>query len=512
MQSRVQPTLPYSATIANIPAAPRDVLRRRLAWALVILGVGFRLGAYLWNTGFWYDEGWLIQSLQDKSFLGLVGPLANDQAAPLLYLWLLKCLYLLGGLNESLLRAPSLLAAVGGMVLMWPLARRMVRPSAIIWALALLAASDNILIYCARTKPYAMDAMATMVLLYAAVRLKDASPTRAILTIGAIGAGLFWFSYPSCFVYGGVAIMLGLKVLRSRRRRDWVAFIAVNAIVAASMWGLMKLTASDLRTGMLVEYWGRRGFPMGFDRVMKWPLDATYRQFEEAMRPIGAFALVMSALGAAAMWRDRTRRFQLGLLVLPLLLNIAAGCLRRYPWVGGRLSMYNIPILVLLTAEGWAEVIAWLRRTRERAWLPRPVALRIAFTIGIVAVGVPIVLAVYHVAWVGHRSTHGRPLAMHVLKNAREGDRIVIAGANEFGIYFRGRCELPIAGGDYYSPPPHSVLDKSDWTRLWLLVRKRPKSLMAVAIPFLERYETVWADRRDTADLYLLAPPAEATP
>ncbi len=51
---------------------------RRIAWGLVVLGVALRVGAYAWNTGFWYDEGWLIQNVQDKSFVGLVGPLAND--------------------------------------------------------------------------------------------------------------------------------------------------------------------------------------------------------------------------------------------------------------------------------------------------------------------------------------------------------------------------------------------------------------------------------------------------
>ena len=59
-----------------------------IAWGIVLLGVALRVGVYAWNTGFWYDEGWLIQNVQDKSFMDLVGPLANDQAAPLLYVWM----------------------------------------------------------------------------------------------------------------------------------------------------------------------------------------------------------------------------------------------------------------------------------------------------------------------------------------------------------------------------------------------------------------------------------------
>ncbi|MCK4601780.1 MAG: glycosyltransferase family 39 protein, partial [Phycisphaerae bacterium] len=175
------------STISQAPdlTVSDERLRWRIVWVLVALGVALRIWQWLWNTGFWHDELWLLGNIQDRSFGGLIGPLDRDQAAPLLYLWLLKAIYLLAGLNELALRAPSVIAAVAGMVLMLPLARRCVRTSAVPWALVMLAASKYLIIFSVRTKPYTIDALAAMVLLYAALRLRRASPLKFILALGA---------------------------------------------------------------------------------------------------------------------------------------------------------------------------------------------------------------------------------------------------------------------------------------------------------------------------------------
>jgi len=475
-----------------------DKLYSRIAWGMVVLGVALRVWQYLWNTGFWYDEAWVLMNIQDLSFVELAGALKHDQSAPLGYLWLLRALYVLGGLNEFLLRAPSLIAVVLGMVLMLPLARRIVKPKAVPWVLVMLAASEYLIVFGSRTKPYTIDALGTILLLYTAIRLKDSSPLKFIVVIGAIGLGLFWFSYPSCFVYGGAAVMCGLKLLRSRRWQDWAGYILINIIVAAGMYMMMHFT-SQQRTNSLQAYWAVRGFPMGWGikQIIHWPLDATFRYFEVAIRPIGLFACLTSVLAIVAMWRNKSKRFALGLLAMPLILNFVAGCLELYPFVGKRVTLYAVPLILLLSGEGWATILEWIKRPRVR---------KLAFLVGALIIAVPVVVQVHYLTFTGHRGPHASRMAEYVLKNCREGDCVFIAGSGEFGIYTRGKCEVPVFGGLLHINAQQSDLDTVTWQRCWLYVRTDNKVFRATRDNLLKRHGVIESLSDHKTELYLLKP------
>ncbi len=457
-----------------------------LGWALVGLGILFRLVTYAWNTGFWYDEGWLIQNIQDRSYGQLAGPLANDQAAPLCYLWLLKGLYDLGGLEERLLRLPALLGSLGAMLLIWPLARRLLPMFGALVATGLFAFSDNILIYTARTKPYTLDAFVTVLLLYTATRLRSRPRWQLILALSALEAFVFWFSYPSSLVYGGIMAWIGLSMLAGRGRdskANWTALFGGSAGVGAVVFSALKLTGRQ-RNDFLMEYWGKRGFPMGWapHELLKWPVDATYRMFEEATRPIGAVSMLLCLVGIFALLRRPARRWQAGLLALPLAVHLTSGAMKLYPWVGSRLTIFNIPMIVLLAGAG-AVALAHLGKTPSA----RRKTQKITFAWVGVALLVPAILAVWHVVWVGHRTAHGRPLARYVQQHFQEDDRILIAGSNEFGIYFRN-TDLPVYGGDY---PPSDFRNfdpsREQWQRLWVLIRSEKKDEFNVR-EYLEGY------------------------
>lgn len=481
---------------------------------MILLGVALRIWQYLWNTGLWYDEAWVLMNIRDMSFAELAGPLKNDQSAPLGYLWILRGLYeACGRLNEFVLRAPSVIAAVLGMVFMLPLARRIVRPSAVLWVLAMLVASHYLIVFGARTKPYAIDALCTIVLLLAAIRLKDASPLKFILTLGAIELGMFWISYPSCFVYGGLAVMCGLRVLRSRRWGDWAGYVLVNIVVAAGMYAIMHFTAAQ-RTDSLQAYWARRGFPEGwsYEQIMHWPLDATLRYFEVAADPIGIFVCLMSIVAIVAMWRNKSKRFILGLLTMPLVLNFMAGCLKLYPYVGKRVTLYSVPLILLLAGEGWATVLGWTRKIRPRkipiGFTKLPFnAYKTAVAISIVIVAIPIAVESHYLASTGHRGPHARPLAEHVLANIQESNCVFAAGSGEFGIYMQGHCKVPIFGGELHVNAKKSDLDTIIWQRCWLYVRIDNKAFRNTRDNLLKRYKVLEKYSEHKTELYLITHP-----
>ncbi|MBY0231843.1 MAG: hypothetical protein K2W96_21385, partial [Gemmataceae bacterium] len=54
---------------------------------IVVAGIALRVVHHLLDHTIWYDESVLLFNLLDKDYLGLLGPLDHDVAAPPLYLW-----------------------------------------------------------------------------------------------------------------------------------------------------------------------------------------------------------------------------------------------------------------------------------------------------------------------------------------------------------------------------------------------------------------------------------------
>jgi hypothetical protein len=388
------------------------------------------------------------------------------------------------------------------MLLIWPLSRRLLPLFGALVATALLAFSDNILIYTARTKPYTLDAFVTVLLLYTATRLRERPRWQLILAVSALEAVVFWFSYPSSLVYGGIMAWIGLSMLAGRGRgskANWAAAVGGSAAVGGVVFSALKLTGRQ-RNDFLMEYWGKRGFPMGWagHELLKWPIDATYRIFEEATRPIGAISMLLCLVGIWALLGRRERRWQAGLLALPLAVHLSSGAMKIYPWVGSRLTIFNIPMIVLLSGAG-AVALAHLGKTPAT----RRKTQRITFAWVTAALLVPLGLAIWHIVWVGHRTAHGRPLAQYVKQHFQESDRILIAGSNEFGIYFR-ETSLPVYGGGY---PPSHFRDfdpsKGQWQRLWVLIRSEKRDEYDVHGFLSGRAEPIREIRARGAELHL---------
>src|SRR5690348_1809895 len=83
---------------------------------LLALGVALRVRQYAACPSYWYDEAYLLLNVFRRSFLELLGPLRDDQAAPPLFLWTLRGLYRVAGGGEWVMRLPALAAGVAGLI------------------------------------------------------------------------------------------------------------------------------------------------------------------------------------------------------------------------------------------------------------------------------------------------------------------------------------------------------------------------------------------------------------
>jgi hypothetical protein len=349
---------------------------RRLTWTRVILGLGilFRVAQYLADRGLWMDEGSLKTNIVSRPLSELHRPLGGEQIAPLGFLYAEKVVSLLCGTSNYALRLIPLACGVVALFLFLALARRCLSPRAVPVALALFAASDDLIYYSSELKPYICDVAAALACYLAAAVVREGRPSATrVLACGAVGAAAVWFSFPAVFVLAGSAACL---VAESAARREWRS--AWLRLAVGATWGASFAAANRIATGQLAKGTGLWAFwdfafpprPLAPASGLSWAARQFVYLFVNPLNfetPFGPWvpailALALYLTGCAALWRGR--RVWLGMLTSPLPLAMAAAFLHKYPF-HGRLILFLVPALHLPIAEG----AGWVRARSRSATL-----------------------------------------------------------------------------------------------------------------------------------------------
>jgi hypothetical protein len=334
-------------------------------WRWLCVGVGIVLRLIPWgrNPPLWQDEAALVLNVLHLNFADYFGPLIHHQAAPPLFLAMERVALLTLGDSEIALRLPVLLTACVSLVLFALLARRILSPIPAAVATGLFAVSDRLIWHATEVKPYAVDALVAVLVAWGYVRTRHWS----LVAQGGLWAVvlplLIWFSYPTCFVAGG--LLLGM--LPDAIRGTWsgrLAYVVAGAAMVCSFAVLALGPAHAQRDNALSDYWVAQladwNHPMG---VPVWAVGATLEVDRYALLPFGQLLLPVAAIGAIRLGRTNGRL--LTVLLAPAGFALLAGLLRRYPYGGGRVDVFLAPAYILLVAAGLSPVWSWLwRRAR----------------------------------------------------------------------------------------------------------------------------------------------------
>jgi hypothetical protein len=348
---------------------------RRLAFAVLAVGLCWRFIRYLLRFPIWGDEAMLCVNFLDHDYLGLTRELHNCQIAPVLFLWGEEAVLRWLGSSELAMRLPLFLAGLASLALFWRLARLTLSPLGHTLAVGILAVSVWPVSMGVLVKPYALDLLTSLVLLTLAMQWL-ARPQKLLWLVLLTTAVPFALlaSYPSVFIAGSVSLMLLPAVCR---RPGWSArtlYVAYNLILLATfsanylLIGLRHLDstvgAATTRVGM-ETYWAEGFPPQGLLPLVKWLVLIHTGQM--SAYPVGSsdggsvLTVLLSLVGVCHFWRGR--RWPLVLAcTAPLALGMIAAVLRRYPYgASGRLMQHVAPPIILSAAAGAAVLI---RRAR----------------------------------------------------------------------------------------------------------------------------------------------------
>ncbi|MFL5341225.1 MAG: hypothetical protein ACJ8F7_13845 [Gemmataceae bacterium] len=338
---------------------------RYVAAGFLVLGLAVRLRHYLAAPSYWYDEAYLLLNIFDHSFRELAGPLHGDQAAPPLFLWSLRALYVTAGKLEWAMRFPAFAASVLSVLLMIPLARRFVGSPGWPWAVAFLAVCRPAAFHTVCVKPYALDLLAVEIAFLAAVGWLAAGRWWRLVGLFAVAALLPWLSFPGVFALAGVSAALAVAAVRRRCTGDGIlcaAFSGAWVLSAAAVWFLI---GRHQHTGTLEAYW--QPFFLDLSSVpaaARWLAVLPVRVGSYATSGLGLPLAALACVGVVSLARRAPE-----LLSLPLGMfaaALAANALRKYP-LEDRLVFFAAPGIWLLAAAGIGAIIQ--RLSGRRVWL-----------------------------------------------------------------------------------------------------------------------------------------------
>lgn len=413
------------------------------------LGIGVRVRHYVAAPSFWYDEAYLLVNIFEKSFLELTGPLQCEQAAPPLFLWALRGLYLVFGPSEWAMRLPAFAASVASLLLMVPLARRFVGGRGALWAVGFLAVSQAGCFNGNLVKPYAGDLLATeVILLVAATHLTNVGPRRmtwpALLAAALIGP---WFSYPSVFAIGGAGLALFADAILRRSGKRFAAAGLVALTGACSFAVLWWLIGRVQRSDFLSVYWQQFFLDLtSVPAAVRWVAGRLFKIGQYGTSGMGVPLLIFTLIGATILWRKRSIMLFLpaGMFALMFLAN----ALRCYP-LEDRLFFFALPAWWLLAAVGIGAIVERVRRRWK--------------TLALVLLFLPLVEGtVRYVGWIAvvPSKVEFRDAFAYVEQRQAAGDCWWVSHPEVYDVYF-GNARPCLSG----ALPETTVAER----RLWLI-------------------------------------------
>ena len=373
-----------------------------------------------------------------RSYGELFDQLDYNQVAPQLLLVVEKLGIDAFGRSEWAVRLVPFVAGLAALALFPALARRVLPPVAVLPAVALVAFSDPLITWTVTNKQYAVDVLATVIVLLAAVRYADrATEPRVAIGLAALGAVVVWLSFASAFALAGAGAGLLVRQLRERRRAPvlvlgaigltWVGVFALSYSSVQS--GVSTLQNSlDGESGVFLSNNGAGGGGSALAGAVRYVLGVPVigvgdRDYAEL---VVVLALAFAVVGVVAVLRGSA--FHATILLVPLAAALVAAGLGQYPLLP-RAALWALPILALLVARGMVAASIYAGRARL-----------VVVALAAVVLGFTIAPTARH-AIDPRRTQEMAPLLAQLARETTASDRVFVYYKSQYGTRWYLACD-----------------------------------------------------------------------
>jgi hypothetical protein len=412
----------------------------------VLVGLAVRLEQLLSNRSLSQDEAMLALNIVHRSYAGLFRQLEYLQGAPVGFLVLQKGAVQWLGENEYSLRLLPFLAGTFALVLLVCLARETIAASAVPIAVLLFALSDPLVNWTVYAKPYALDVLLTVLVLWIAFRSLHRPRASALLVpFALVGATSIWFSFASVFVLAGCStVLVGGAILRRQWRRvkllllasvPWlVSFVVFSVALLGNLSDLQRLQCLGCGENLGTAASGTDQHPAAWRATLGEfrYISGVGHVLERGNNDLGLVVFMIALAFCVIGLYSLTRRLPDAALMMiaPFLFMLLAWGLGKYP-VLGRTQLFLVGIFVLLLAEGFWYVVATPRRAST---------LGLALLFGVLVAILVTAPTIGHVAH-PRRFEDLKPVLTYLAARQRPTDTLYVHYTSQYQLRFYVECD-----------------------------------------------------------------------
>ncbi|MDA7978618.1 MAG: glycosyltransferase family 39 protein [Pirellulales bacterium] len=385
-----------------VPLVGSESSVRKLVWAFVWLGVAARAVRYFLCFPLWEDECFVCFNLIDRGYAELLQPLDYHQVAPVLFLWLQLTVVKLLGFSEWTLRLIPFVCGITSVFLFRRLVAQLLTGLPLVCAVAVFAVSYPGIRYAAEAKPYGTDLFVGLVMLAMFVNWwQTPERTRWLWGMVVFAPLAIGISYPAAFVCGGISLAIAYALWKKESlafansspsgevvidplASRWLIWMAFNLLTLAA-FGLTYHAASNqsgAELNFMQGFWGNAFPPLSsLTEFLAW-LGITHTS-DLLAYPVGgargasSLTFLCCLVAVSALVRLR-KKLLLVLAMGPLLLNLIAAAMQRYPYGGHvKFAQYHAAIICLVAGIGLAALLQMHAR-----WIPSRGKLTVKLAFG----------------------------------------------------------------------------------------------------------------------------------
>jgi len=322
----------------------------------------------------WLDEDFVFKNIVNHGYLDLFGPLDPLQSFPRLYLLFIKVFSVPFDYHVLALRFFSLVCMLGAFFILIRIFRADCRDDlSVLMTLFAICVSYRFSYYAAELKPYSMDVLviAIFALYFHYQRVfENMDPSKKDYVIAALLPLLLFFSYAAVFVFWIVGFNF---LLQMRKNRNVWRILCLNAVVSLFCFALFYWI--DIRHSITipgVEYWDgyficyssfecfMDKFGDGIRRFVFYPFKGIKPMRYAASLFVPFFVFATFIYGFIRLKKDRLQIYHSDSLCLLLFLELfILASLQLFPFVGGRLTLFYLPLVIYMFVKGLTGIKKW---------------------------------------------------------------------------------------------------------------------------------------------------------
>ena len=195
----------------------------------VLLGVLTSLIDLLNNKSLWLDEACLALNIVSRSYLELLAPLADNQSAPIGFLFTEKLLTNIFGPHDWALKIFPFFSFIVSIILFFFLNKRLFKSVKIaLFSCALFSLNFTLINYSTEVKQYSIDVLIAISIVLASLKFNTDKNKLSIFLYTCIGAIAIWYSNVVVIMLVTVAIYNVYYSLLNNDKKDLSVFIPIS--------------------------------------------------------------------------------------------------------------------------------------------------------------------------------------------------------------------------------------------------------------------------------------------